>query len=240
MKKLFAVILTALLILTACGEGEKPGNGGGEYAEGYETARMSNRFSNLNLNGMFYTEDYDGNGFSAQRLWFFDFDSMRSALMCAMPNCRHDDPETCTAFNMDDHPTVVGNNLYFFRCGAEWDKDGKLRQYRYVYKAELDGSSRTKIDVIEDFETFGDLVVKGPVAYFTALYREQEDHTGVYTGYEKAYICSYDFEKEKFTNYGMLKDGYGASGFITGEYNGCLYIRGSYIEDRDGYKNGAE
>ena len=222
MNKLFAVILAALLLLTACGAEKKA-----DYAEGYETARRSSRFSNLNLNGMFYTEDYDGDGFSAQRLWFFDFDSMKSAIMCSKPNCRHDDPETCTSFRMDNHPTVVGNNLYFFLSRSEWDKDEKLHTYKDIYKAELDGSSRVKIDTLEDVDYIQDLVVKGSVAYFTVIEEEKEAQTGVATGNGAAYICSYDFANEKY-NKRQLAD-YPARPDILGEYNGGLYIR-----DHDG------
>lgn len=221
--KRFILVLLAVLLLASCG-------GGATFSEGYETARQN---SNLNLNGMFYTDTYDGPDFMAQRLWFFDFDSMKSAIMCARPNCKHDDPEVCTSFGMNDYPTVVGNKLYFFSHDAEWDKDGKLHQYHYVWKAELDGSSRLKIDTIEGFETIKDLVVKGSVAYFTTQEREHEDYTGVNTGYEKAYICSYDYANEKFTNYGLLADGYPAGADILGEYNGGLYIRGYYGNEND-------
>lgn len=240
MKKLLVIILSMMFILIACSGEKKEYADGKEYAEGYETARMSNRYSNLNLNGMFYPEDYDGNGFSAQRLWFFDFDSMKSAIMCARPNCQHNDPEVCTSFRMDRFPTVVGNKLYFFRYDSEWDSNGKLHRYQHIYKAELDGSSRIKIDTLEDIDVIHDLVVKGSVAYFTALDEEHEDHTGVNTGYAKAYICSYDFANEKFTNYGLLQDGYNTGAYILGEYNGGLYIRGYYVDEQDGYEKTGE
>ncbi len=219
MKKLFAAILAALLLLTSCG-GEKKT----EYAEGYETARRSNRFSNLNLNGMFYTEGADD--FSTPRLWFFDFDSMKSAIMCSRPNCPHDDPDVCTAFGVQgvtSHPTVVGNNLYFFRSDYEWDKDEKLHTYKDIYKAELDGSSRVKYDTLEDIDYIQDLVMKGSVAYFTTIVEEKEPHTGVAAGNGETYICSYDFINKEYNKW-QLTD-YPALPNILGEYNGGLYIR---------------
>lgn len=226
MKKLFAIIFAAMFLLSSC-SGQKK-----EYAEGYETARRSDIYSNLNLNGMFYTDDFDGSDFLAQRLWFFDFDSMQSAIMCARPNCPHNDPDVCTSFRMESYPTVVGNKLYFFSYDFQWDSDNKAHVYQYVWKADLDGSSRQKIDALEDIESITSLVVKGSVAYFTAVERKHEDFTGTYTGYEKAYICSYDFANEKFTNYGMLAEGYPAGASILGEYNDGLYIYGYYGDEK--------
>ncbi len=218
MKKILIFIFAALFIMTACGAEKKA-----DYAEGYETARRNSRFSNLNLNGMFYSEDYDGDDFMAQRLWFFDFDSMKSALMCSKPNCRHNDPDICTSFGMDFHPTVVGNSLYFFRYNSEWDKDENLHVYKDIYKAELDGSSRIKYDTLEDVDYIQDLVMKGSVAYFTTIEEEHEPHTGVATGDGETYICSYDFTNKEYNKW-QLTD-YPALPSILGEYNGGLYIR---------------
>ena len=218
MKKLLTIILSVLLLLlTSCGGEEKT-----EYAEGYETARRNNNWSNLNLNGMLYIEDHE----AGLRLWFFDFDSMKSAIMCARPNCPHDDPDVCTAFEVLGwicHPTIVGNNLYFFRYRSEWDKDGKLHNYQDIYKAELDGSSRIKIDTLDNIDYIQDLVMKGSVAYFTTIEEEEEPHTGVATGNGETYICSYDFTNKEYNKW-QLTD-YPALPSILGEYNSGLYIR---------------
>ena len=224
MKKLLTIILSVLLLLlTSCG-GEEKETAVKEYAEGYETARRNNSWSNLNLNGMFYFVDRAD--FMSPQLWFFDFDSMKSAILCARPNCPHDDPDVCTAFEVLGwicHPTIVENNLYFFRYRSEWDKDEKLHNYQDIYKAELDGSSRVKIDTLEDVDYIQDLVMKGSVAYFTTIEEEEEPHTGVATGNGETYICSYDFINKEYNKW-KLTD-YPALPSILGEYNGGLYIR---------------
>ncbi len=230
MKKLLAIIFTVLLLLSACSEQKI------ESTDGCETAYHSPRGTSISLNGIFYNDDNeDSNGYTARRLYFYDFDSMQSTILCALPNCLHNDSDTCTAFGIDrwnGYPTVINKKLYFFENTTEWGNDGELLISLNVWKAAADGSSREKIDVISGL-TIRDLVIRGTAVYFTAAEENYEDYTGVNTGYVKLYICSYDFEKEEFVNYGFLAEGYNSSAQIYGEYNGSLYIWGSYADKID-------
>ncbi len=231
MKKLLAVILAALLLLTACGVGVK------EHSPGYETACRSPRRTSLTLNGIFFDdENEDANGLTARRAWFFDFDSMQSVILCMRPNCPHSDPETCTAFGIDlwnGYPQIVDNKLYFFNEKREWGENGEVIVSTDVMRAAPDGSSRVKADTIENLAV-RDLVTKGSTAYFIAAEAEYEDYTGVGTGYTKVYICSYDYENEEFANLGILAEGYDAGASVFGEYRGGLYIKGYYADERGG------
>lgn len=237
MKKLFLIILSALLLLTACGEEKKETAAGKEYAEGYETVYHSPRWTSLCLNGIFYADDNeDANGYTARRVWFFDFDSMQTAILCMRPNCLHNDPNTCTAFGIDcwnGYPTVINNKLYFFEEKREWGDNGEVLVATNVWKAAADGSSRVIADTIDGL-VIRDLVTKGSTVYFTAAEVTYEDYTGVSTGYAKAYICSYDFEKEKFANLGLIAEGYDTGASVFGEYNGGLYVDGYYAAERGG------
>ncbi len=232
MKKLFAAALAALLLLTSCGGGHAK-----NYASGYETAYRSPRGTSLCLNGIFYAdENEDADGYTARRTWFFDFDSMQAAILCMRPNCTHSDPDSCTAFGIDrwnGYPTIVGNKLYFFEESREWGDNGELLVSTIVRKAAPDGSSRVKIDTIDGL-VIRDLLSKGSTAYFTAVRETFEDNTGVSTGYGEAYVCSYDFEKEKFSNLGLLAEGYDVGASVFGEYNGGLYVEGYYAAERGG------
>lgn len=230
LKKFLSAAL-ACLMLTSCAGKVK------EYAVGDETAYRSPRWTSLCLNGIFYAdENEDANSFTARRVWFFDFDSMQSAILCMRPNCLHNDPSTCTAFGIDcwsGYPQIINNKLYFFSEKREWGEDGKLLVSTEVFRAAPDGSSRVKVDTIDDL-VIRDLVTKGTTVYFTAAEVEYEDNTGVSTGYTKVYICSYDYEKEEFTNLGQLAEGYDAGASVFGEYNGGLYIEGYYAAERGG------
>ena len=234
MKKIFALVLAALLLLTACDGDMKADK---EHFSGYETAYRSPRRTSRTLNGIFYDdENEDPNGLTARRVWFFDFDSMQSVILCMRPNCPHTDPETCTAFGIDlwsGYPQIINNKLYFFSENREWGENGEVLVSTDVYRAAPDGSSRVKVDTIDNL-VIRDLVTKGSTAYFIAAEVEYEDYTGVSTGYTKVYICSYDYEKEKFTNLGELAEGYDAGASVFGEYRGGLYIKGYYAAERGG------
>lgn len=233
--KRFILVLLAVLLLASCG-------GGAEFSEGYETARPSTAYSNINRNGMFYTDTYDGSDFVAKRLWFFDFDSMQSAIMCARPNCLHNDPDVCTSFGIDDHPTIVGDKLYYFERGSEWVSETEIHIFINVWRAEIDGGSRVKIDTVEGMEIHN-MMVKGSIVYFTSKeYVTKYDlSSGVQAadGTTKYDICSYDLENKVFTNYGAVAEGYDGGAEFIGEYNGAFYIKYSYSEEHvDIYDNG--
>lgn len=231
MKKIFALVLAAMMILTACGNDMKA------HVSEYETAYHSPRRTSRTLNGIFYDdENEDADGLTARRVWFFDFDSMQSVILCMRPNCPHTDPETCTAFGIDlwsGYPQIINNKLYFFSENREWGENGEVLVSTDVMRAAPDGSSRVKVDTIDNL-VIRDLVTKGSTAYFIAAEVEYEDYTGVSTGYTKVYICSYDYEKEKFTNLGELAEGYDAGASVFGEYGGGLYIKGYYAAERGG------
>ena len=234
MRKFIISALIIACLLSACGA-EKKEAAGKDYAEGSETAYRSPRWTSRTLNGIFYSdENEDANGLTARRLWFFDFDSMQSAILCMRPNCLHNDPSACSAFGIDcwsGYPTIINNKLYFFNEKREWGESGDLLVSTEVFKAAADGSSRVKADSIDNL-VIRDLVTKGSTVYFTAAEVEYEDYTGVSTGYTKTYICSYDYENEEFANLGQLAEGYDAGASVFGEYGGGLYIEGYYAAER--------
>lgn len=223
MKKLFAIILLSFLLLSSCG------NQNNNPDVEYDTAVHLSHNKSLCMNGIFYFDEHeDSLGYFSPHICFYDFDSMQSAVLCARPNCLHNDPESCTALGIssfNSYPFVVSDSLYFFDETREF-VEGKLIVSQDVLKANLDGSSRTKIDVIKGL-VLCDLVIKGSTAYFTAAEEIYEDNTGIDTGYAKTYICSYDYQNKKFTNNGLLFEGYHSSSRIIGEYNGGLYISGN-------------
>lgn len=245
MKKLLSLVILILLLCSCAGQkgkqnadqkSEQKVEQNPSLAQSDEAARMCNSFSNLNLNGMLYTESFRDNfGNEDYRLRFVDFDSMKSAVVCSRPNCKHTNKDECTAFGMTTYgePVIVDNNLFFFSGESEWDKDGKLHSYIYIWKADLDGSQRQIIETIEDCEAINGMVIKGDTAYFLAYIRDRADHTGKTTGYMKSSLCSYDFDNLEFTNHGAFYEGYNGGMEIVGEYNDGLYLTGAYREKPD-------
>lgn len=235
MKKLLmiATLVILQLIISSCEVAEKT------FAPGYETARECNMYSNLNLNGMLYMESCDEVHGESSRLRFIDFDTMQSAVICSKPNCKHNDSETCSAFGMnvsDSYTNIFGDRLCFFETVPEYSNDDGsldpiLTWNLHLWSAALDGTQRKKIDTFEALEIL-DLVVKGDTVYFTA--REQKEvvagNTTELSGTPKAHLCAYDFGDGVFKNFGKLCEGFDAYATIKGEYNGGLYITGSYRE----------
>lgn len=240
MKKYVVIILLSLLIFSSCSAEEKA------FAHGYETVRKCNMYSNLNLNGMLYMESCDEVNGESSRLRFIDFDTMQSAVICSKPNCKHNDSGVCSAFGMnvsECFTNIFGDKLYFFETVPEWsyDDSGKAPVLTWnlnLWSADLDGTQRKKIDTFEALEIL-DLVVKGNTVYFTAREQKKIDSGGAtkLLGLPKAYLCAYDFENCVFQNLGKLCEGFEAYAAINGEYNGGLYIAGSYREKEREFYN---
>lgn len=221
MKRLFIVILAAIFLFCSCGQKTE--------AES-ETARISFGFLNLNLNGEFYVVNENMEG----HLYFIDFDTMTSTVVCSRPNCTHNDPNTCTAIGMDNHPTIVGDKLYFFEEEVVWTKDHKIAHNTIIYSADLDGSNRKKIYTIENLSIlYGDYIaIRGTTIYLAGTeYGIKEDNSGN-TGYNKHYMCSYDVLSKEFNNYGLICEGYNSGAAVLGEYDGGLYVGTSYTEEK--------
>ena len=220
-KRVLAVIIAALMLCCGCSH---------ETVDDSELARISFTFLNLNLNGELY-EVYD-NMWTA--LYFIDFDTMASSAICSRPNCPHNDPEVCSAIGMDNHPTIVGDKLYYFEEEMVWTKDHKIAQNTIVYSADLDGSNRKKIYTIENLSiSYGQYIaIKGSIVYFAGTeYGVKEDNSGN-SGYNKHYMCSYDLLSKEFNNYGLICEGYSSGAAVLGEYDGGLYIGSSYTEEK--------
>lgn len=225
--KRFIVFIMAMFLLTSCGTPS--------VAEGYETARQSNAFMNINRNGDFYIDnvrlDFTVDA-PSDRLSFFDFNSMTSAIVCPRPNCKHDDPETCSAFGMQNHPTIIGDKLYFFATETGWVGDTVITSTK-IYRAEIDGTGKTEIDYLENLSVdfYDTVLIKGNTAYFIGKESEFDNTKFVQTGFVKSYMCSFNFETREFKNYGLVIEGYSSNVTLQGEYNGGIYMLCSYTEE---------
>ena len=216
MKRLLTIILITVVLFTACASN----------VDVDVMSRPSNPYLNVNGNGEFYADD-------SRRILYFDFGSMQSALVCSRPNCKHDDPEVCSAYGMRSHPTIVDGKLYFFEYEINWD-NGEVNTGTTVWRADTDGSGRTKIDVLKGIRVdyIDSMFIKGSTAYFIAVEVEFDPKTLNSTDHSKRYLCSYNFNKRKFKNYGLLCEGYSAGADLFGEYDGKLYISCGYTEEQ--------
>ena len=233
MKKLLMMIIIACLLFCSCGSTLSP-------EDLTEPVRLSSSYENLNLNGEFYCDAIDGSVGALLVLKFIDFDTMQISPVCSKPNCAHNNKNSCTAFGMQNHPTIIGNNLFYFQYVYEYDKEGNTTEYVNVWKADLDGSNRVKIDTLDGIaiEETDYAAVIGSKIFFVGMEKESKALTDMSMGLDKYYICSYDCAKEKFVNHGYLCEGYNGGARVYGRYNGGLYIGASYEAEQYDYKKG--
>lgn len=218
-----AVIAAILLCFCSCQKSESP--------TGDTSIHISWTFSNINRNGEFYTD-------SNSALHFFDFTSMKEAYVCAKPNCTHSDLSECTAIGMANHPTISGDNIFFFQEELGFNDDRTPSTKMNLYKANLDGSGRIKLSTLEDyrFSHYDRAIVVGNNIYFAAVKLEFDLESYNETGFTTGRIFGCNLETGKFTDYGEVFGGYSANAHIDGFYNGGIYLSTSYLEEKVGYE----
>lgn len=177
-------------------------------------------------NGIFLNAD--GNG----AVEFLDFDSMVTVPICPKPNCSHTDPDTCSALGISSEKFIYDDKLCWFDSEFVYGENGEITEVSTLYSADVDGTNRRKIAVLDGLFPSG-IYVKNGKAYFGA--RDFGCKNGITTDYDKVYLYSYDFESQEFSEILSLKEGYNAEISIFGRYENSLAFRFS-----DGVENKAE
>ena len=216
--KLTAIILSAALLAGCTAAEASPEN----------KARIISSFSNVSDNGLLFSDNVG-------RLNFFDFESMNSAVLCTRPNCTHSDPNACSSYGMTNHPILYGDDLFFFGTEiVEVQKDGKpeFSNVTTVYKADTDGTNRIAVQVIDGLymPDIRMVLVGGDTAYFSMV-KQEFDEYGSSTGYEEAWLCSYDLSANEFKRIEKTYEGYHAGTWIYGYWSGKIYFSISYADE---------
>lgn len=216
-KKIILILVLAASLLTGC---HKNTESNGEYF------RIVSPFINVCNNGELYTD-------SSDRLLFSDFEAMRTAYICAKPNCPHTDENFCSAFGMSHHPILYGGNIYYFTYDIYINDDREYQYVTYINKADPDGTNRKEIYKIDGLSvSIGDrIIVDGSKIYFTAEDVEFDEY-GSSTNYTVGYLCSYDFENGEFENMAEIYKGYSSGDWVYGIWNGKIYYHTSVSENK--------
>jgi hypothetical protein len=174
-------------------------------------------FTNLTNNGELFVDNID-------RLNFYDFTTMTTAIVCPNPNCSHIDEDTCSSFGMRNHPILYNGSLYFFQeeivtAQESFDYD------THIIKADTDGTNRSEIDTIKGLGIFAyaRMLVRGSKLFFAAE-DVGFDEYGSSPTKNTAYICSYDLISGEFTQSEPLYSGYSASSWLYGAQGDHIYI----------------
>ena len=217
--KLMLLILTLLLamvLIVGCQSFETTNE---------DLPRLISRDSNLYNNGELYIDNQ-------QRLNFFDFTSMKSTIVCPKPNCPHNGQSDCSSLGMTTCPLIYGNHIYFFDNEIQYGNDGKPIWITALYKANIDGTNRIKINSFENYQLmyYDRLILCGGMLYFAPLIVGYEEN-GISSNLLGAKLCSYSFAENKVNELYDLGKGYGFNTYLWGESNGDIYVEVSYRED---------
>lgn len=218
--KLIAAVLS-LTILSGCVKTDFPPSGCSE--------RIVWSFGNADEKGEFYS-DSDG------RLYFADFETMQSALLCSKPNCAHTNNKDCSSFGMRNHPVLYGEKLYFFDVETDFDGD-EITDTTTVYKSDPDGTNRSKVCEIVGLNLldYTRMLIVGGKAYFSMDKTGWNEDKTASSGYNEVWFCGFDLSTGTFERIEKLHEGWCSSSWIFGLYNGKVIFSYAYSEDKVPY-----
>lgn len=186
LKKLLSIILSALC-LAGCSGNESGSETADEPANFFHTVMETE-------NGYYYYDNYP------MALKFYDKATQTEVYLCNKPECLHDGNSFCaaTANNLSIADSVLYNNaIYLLAFEGETENAAVC-----VYKAELDGSSLTRLYEIADLKksaeqyyqlSDGNMIIHNGKLYLT--YKLSTD-TGSF-GFGKAQFCEVDLKNGK-------------------------------------------
>lgn len=223
MKKILAITLISLIILSSCGQKAV------EVTGTYWTNPLSTTFES----GLYFY-DYFGGGRKSP-LTYVDYNSLAKAVVCPKPNCKHDDEETCPALGFYSSPAVipVGDKIYWFDSKNEFD-DGKWTVQSTLMTAEKYGSDKKSVAVLKGLSArAGDLLIHDGKLWFIAEDVGFDKHGSTEEDYP--YLYYYDFLIGKFQEVCNIseKELDGGTGYATilGFWDGGIIIDVIAYED---------
>ncbi len=221
MKNLLPIIL-ALLLLAGCANNVSD-----------TSSRIVSNFTNLCNNGELYAD-------SKGRLNFYDFESLRSVILCSRPNCTHSDTEECSAFGLGNAPVLYGDKLYAMTVTRDYS-DGAWIESTEILSANTDGTGRVTKKTITDRSPIAGSItlLMGGRIYF-ALQKTHLDEMGNSDGYAEIYLCSYDFSSGEYAEIVKAVAGYSSGLTVIGKYNGRVYYNTSHAEEKIPWQNFAD
>ena len=235
MKKICCLLSAILLVLSSCNsKSEKNIKNEDEFAFA-SLERCSTK------NGMIY---------SSSPSMYINFDTMETSVLCAEPNCLHQNNE-CAAILIGDSPVLYNDFFYYFVSTQNVEETGNGKR-EYKIKSKL---CRVALDSseTEDIVTFTDckprdcdgwLIIDNVVWFTGDNMNPKEDEYGNISAANQGgehYICSIDLDSKKYTNYGSIYDGdkqfeeasYTSSAQISGYFNSKIMIRYEFAESAD-------
>ena len=236
MKRLTAIIVSALILLSSCGKETfttRQENGTFDSAVSNEVTSSNDEsgrlisFLNISNNGELFID-------SQTRLNFFDFTIMDSVVICSKPNCPHNDENSCSSFGMHRDPFIQDGHIYFFETDAYMDKNKPVFNTNIV-RADIDGTNRKVILTLEDKAlSSSNILLMGDTLYF-GLRTLDYNELSINSDDSTAMLYSYNLKTDKLTELFSMKEGYNCSAQIDGLFCGEIYFEMHYQEEKREY-----
>lgn len=178
MKRL-AVFLLAMLLLVSCAGAPASQN---SQEQDYLFVTFDRTTS---LEGMYYYTS------SPKVLNYVDFDTCNHAVVCALPNCPHTDPDNCYALGIGNGTSAVvpiGDNIYWTRI----EDDGKT----YLYTAKKEGTNRRREAELPERTRGNAFVYYQNKLYFVGEDSPFDENDGI-AEKTSCYLIYYDFDSKE-------------------------------------------
>ena len=230
MKKLLTIILSVLLLLTACGSKEESENSGvyDPYSEPPETY-WCDYAKTTRTEGFYYSSSAEVNGSSRDRLRYVDFRTGLDVVVCSKPNCMHKSSD-CGSVGIIGTVVQYEDKIYWFEDNyAALDDEGNFYSSTDLWRADLDGDNRLKVSGIDDkiIGCSNYIVYDGKL--WICAKKETFNEYGVNLRENENWLYSYDFSSGEMKSEFLLSSGKDASAYIDGVFNDKLYYSGDNV-----------
>lgn len=235
MQKISIILLiTAFSLLVGCSSDNKEKQSGTVYITNHR---------DFYQNGLIYQN-------SSGKTMFLEFDTMKSVVMCSMPNCNHT-TSSCLSELLEPTPIMYNGYAYSFVTDTKIVEKSDGRELSI--NSKLQRVNMTNFE-FEDFCEFSDCtprIGEGYVLNDNLLYfigHDENPHTNEYgditwlSAGGNDYLCCINLDNSEFKNYGLIcyvEDNYptadnSSTAKILGYYNNKIYIGFSFLKDEQG------
>ena len=232
MKKLFAAVLAALLLLTACASKEESKNSGvyDEYSESPETY-WNDYAKTTRTDGFYYSSSAEVNGSSRDRLRYVDFKTCLDIVVCSKPNCLHNSSD-CGSVGIIGTVVQYEDRIYWFENNyADLDDEGNFYSSTDLWRADLDGTNRLKAASIDDkIICCSNFIVHDGKLWICAK-KETFNEYGVNLRENENWLYSYDFSSGDMKCEFLISSGKDEGAYIYGIFNDKLYYSNDHVRE---------
>lgn len=181
---------------------------------------------------------------------YIDYDTMKTTVLCAKPNCTHTTNE-CAGVMIGDCPIIYNDYIYYFKYSHKIEETGKGERELKIESKLCRISTATSEE--EELVTFTDcepcdyngwMIYNDKVFFLANNLNPKEDGYGNIELCDAGgihFLCSIDLKTKEYKNYGSIYDGdkqyeaasYTSGAQMNGMYQGKIYLNYAFAKDLD-------